>query len=719
MGSLIISIFTHSFKDVIGESVLQLAYVFADFLSNMVLQLFDFESIDSIVVNLPGLEGADIALSYMAFGIAIILFAVGIYQYFLSPQGSRDSVPMQIGRIVIVCYFIGNATLVIEKVLNISYKIFILAKDKNGDVAQLKGDTFNQLLDAFESGERSLVHEGFNAILDWNSVSFVLEGVFLLVILWNVFKLWLKMFERYVNFIVELYLFPVTVSFMANASMQDVFFTYLRALMSQYIILLLNIFFTKVALLNIVNGFLVALLSENNIYTLFLFSLAFVKIALKMEELIHTWGLFGMSAGSVLDDAREVLQVMRDGAIFTGGAFGGKGSVGGGNSFLEHAKNAFGGKKASFGDGIGSLASGIYGMGKGIQNGKGIGGKVGGAVNGFIKGVTPKGTSETKKQIGKYLENRNERKKYGKAAYDSALRSGMPKKDAKISKNQVMNDMKPKENSRMAAEIKKKPGIANQSISSYAGAMCKGPVKKMVSKASLSKAAAEQKNSLTRRLNTAQAHSLVGPKTISDTEGIGLGKCVGGEYNHATGTASLNFEKINKNGEKEYTKATAVPFNDTRDGKGYAPQILEAANGSGIQYTESISEDGQRWAIIQDQNMPSEISGEMENRSSAWDLKINTDLENAESIIRNNNENAVKGIIDTDPERFIKANEDGSKIEYSGENDETSKEAFQDWLSAYNMQGADLDEGAGNAFRQLNDDLKKKVIEYWNPTTFK
>ena len=117
--------------------------------------------------------------------------------------------------------------------------------------------------------------------------------------------------------------------------------------------------------------------------------------------------------------------------------------------------------------------------------------------------------------------------------------------------------------------------------------------------------------------------------------------------------------------------------------------------------------------------MPSEISGEMENRSSAWDLKINTDLENAESIIRNNNEKAVKGIIDTDPERFIKANEDGSKIEYSGENDETSKEAFQDWLSANNMQGADLDEGTGNAFRQLNDELKKKIIEYWNPTTFK
>lgn len=714
MGPLLNSVFNHS-ADILGKATLQVSYVIADFLSNLLLNLFDFGSISSIVIDLPGLEGADIALSYMAFGIAMILFAIGIYQYFLSPRGSRDGVVMQIGRIAIVCFFIGNATAVIEKVLNISYKIFILARDSNGDVAQLKGDTFDKLAEAFTSGDRTILNITYNALLDWSVVGFIMEVIFLLIILWNVLKLWLKMFERYVNFIVELYLFPVTVSFMANASMQDVFFTYLRALISQYMILLLNIFFAKVALLNIVNGFLIAMVNENNIYTLFLFSLAFIKIALKMEELIHTWGLFGMSAGSVLDDAREILQVARDGAIYMSNFSGGKGVIGKVGNFAKSTGSSIANSK------IGRFLPGTFaghavvgaakGAANGFRTGEGVAGKLKGALSGALKG-TVMNPADREKMTKKW----NETKKTGAAVEKASLLKGATADEAKQAGRKAINDIIAGRTSSTASEIKQ-PRTQNGSLHSMAEDLCKSNANGFVSKKQVSADAKQQKEDLSRKIDTTEAMSLVGGNGIESSK---LGSCMGGTYNEATGTASLTYCKINEEGGKEYTQATAIPLNDTDDGAaGYSPQLNKLMDSSDIKFTESISDDGQKWAIIPDKSMPPEIKSEMDSRLSNVNTAINTDFEEANKIIKTHNYEKVDAIMKSNPQEFIQCDKNGSNVKFCGK-DELAAEAFLDYSSknnqssSYDNSSDNLDEAAKAAYQTLSPDQKTKLQAHWS-----
>lgn len=725
MLGLLVSIVSHLFEGVIGPTLIQISYWIVDQLSNFMLNAFKFSTLEEVVVNLPGLEGADNALLYMAFGLAIILFAFGIYQYFLSPKGSREGAMAQVLRFSAVCFFIGNSTLVIEKVLSITYRIYSLALNSNTGETALKGENFDKLINSLQNPENSKLTEGMegavNAVISWNIFGMVIGGIFFLILICYVVKLWLKMFERYVNFIVELYLFPVTVSFMANASMQDVFFTYLRALISQYMIMLLNIFFVKVAIYNIVNGFFLVLLNESNIFESFFFSVAFVKIALKIEELIQTWGLFGMSAGTVLDDARNVLQVMRDGALFMGGTLGGKGVTGGiGGSAKAMASSLANSKVAKamlpgtlIGGAVKNAAKGgVMGAINGFQNGEGVSGKLKGALAGGGKGMFMKPNGRA--QMAKGWANQ---KKVGAAVQNMALRKGASLEEAKKLSNQAMNAMRNGKNVSTAADIRK-PMTKNAPLTAKAKSLCSN-TNGFVSRNEIKTAAGMQKKKMSRKMDMVQAQSLIGSNIISDSPDKGLGTCIGGTYNKANGTASLNFMKTKENGEKEYTKATAIPLNDTAESKGYAAEILKAADSSGIKYMESVSDDGQKWAVLEDNKLPKNISQEMEHRESFANTVINTDLQSANSTIREHNAAAVETILNTSPEKFIQCSEDGADIKYRGESD-VAAEAFRDWIAANNFANSsndkpyDLDSAAKDVYQaKLNKDQQEKLKSYW------
>ena len=720
MGTLILSICSHFLEKFAGPIMVQIFYFVIDQLSNFMLSAFKFSTLQEVVIDLPGLEGADNALLYMAFGLAIILFTFGIYQYFISAKGSREGAVTQIFRFSIVCFFIGNSTLVIEKVLSITYKIYTLAVNSNTWDTYLNGENFDNLIDAMKNpseGAWIYAENAVNAAINWNLFSMIAEAIFLIILVWYVIKLWLKMFERYVNFIVELYLFPVTVSFAANASLQDVFFTYLRAIISQYMILLINVFFLKVALYNIVNGIFLALVNRTNVFMSFFFSVAFIKIALKAEELIQTWGLFGMSAGTVMDDARNLLGVMRDGALFMGGSMGGsvggKGAIGGtAKSFASAISNS---KLGSFvtkhGPGN-AVLGGILGAKNGIQNGKGIGGKIAGAASGGIKGLG----FMTNKSSELY-KAWNQQKKAGATAKNVSLQNGASLDEAKKLEKQAKRDKRTGKTTYTAAETKRSKFQGN-SLQTMANKLCTSSTNPngFVSKNLVSAAATRKKENLSHDLTAFKMQSLVGTDAMGNKQ---VGACTGGSYNEATGTASLTYCKTNEEGKKEYTQATAIPFNDTDDGAaGYSTQLNKLMDSSDIKFTESISDDGQKWAIIPDENMPSAITDEMDSRLSKANTAINEDLQKANDKIKGHNSDIVKPILETSPEKFIQCDKDGSNMRFCGE-DETAAEAFRDYISNNNFPKAssgssyDLDEAARDVFQNLNDENKIYLKSYW------
>ena len=117
--------------------------------------------------------------------------------------------------------------------------------------------------------------------------------------------------------------------------------------------------------------------------------------------------------------------------------------------------------------------------------------------------------------------------------------------------------------------------------------------------------------------------------------------------------------------------------------------------------------------------MPKNISQEMEHRESFANTVINTDLQSANSTIREHNAAAVETILNTNPEKFIQCSEDGADIKYRGESD-VAAEAFRDWIAANNFENSsndqpyDLDSAAKDVYQsKLNEDQQKKLKSYW------
>lgn len=709
MGQLLQKILSYLLGSFFTGILLQFNAVIVELISNFSLQVFKFDSIEAVILNLPGLEGGLNGIVYAGFGLAIILFAFNIYQYFIFPQNAKDSFLSVLARFGIGCFAIGNTTLIIEKVFDVSSKIYNLMLNANTDsLATVETDSFytleNELTEPSENAFSNM-KEFAVQFMNWSEVAVFISALLCLLLLWQLIKLWAKMFERYVNFIVELYMFPLTVSFVSNGSTQEVFFTYLRAVLSQYVILLLNIFFVKVSLYNVVNGYLVQMSGQNLSIISFFFCLGFIKVAMKAEELIQTWGLFGLSSGSVIDDVHSVLQEVRDASLATGQNLLGNGSSGvPGGGFLnsgigksiKNMASTIG--KTGFAGAIKSAAKGYYNeRGKGAFKGAlGISSTDTKSMKNTIKSAVGGRVTSAKNAIQQFRQG--DSPKDAVAAYKKSMENYKKMQDPKP--NSIATATKIKSQARTNIS-KQTAGPLTANAKNMISAATTADNKKVpISKSSLSESAKNQKADKTMQLSSSQAQDLIGFDKSSALMKAGNNEekvCTGGTYDKASGTASLTFESRGNDGSVKVSKALAVPINDFQgeDGilvKGYGQQIEQTSSTAGIQYIESTADDGQKWAVISENSIPEPIKMEIGRRETEFNTNINEDLQEGNHEIAKHNSDAVDQMSQSE---IVKFNENDEPVYAGDPSDELLKEALVDYISINKLkmsQNGNMDE---------------------------
>lgn len=209
-------------------------------------------------------------------------------------------------------------------------------KNSPSNLTQQMQDTVNQ--NAYlKNSKTGKTYSGYNLIKDWNVESTgkhitlsLLAFVSFFVLLWNVVKLFLEMYERYVLLGVFFYTCPVFFSFLVSGSTRDIFKSWTRVILSQFLLMMLNVFFLAVfagAFIKMITGgygdgtYLFK--TGNQFLQIMILLTAWLIIGQRIDQHLQAMGLSTAQTGGGL--AREIFA----GAGLAAGAIGGAFRAGG------------------------------------------------------------------------------------------------------------------------------------------------------------------------------------------------------------------------------------------------------------------------------------------------------------------------------------------------------------------------------------------------------
>ena len=215
----------------------------------------------------------------------------------------------------------------------------------------------------------TLVTAMFTSVFS-NPFMAIVALILMLVLGWQFLKLTIECVERYIVFCFVLYCAPVVFATGAFKSTAQILKSWCRMLMSQALLLLLNIWSIKLFL-----SYLPVLESDsNNIVFNFLIGYAFLKFAQKADSLLRILGLNTASTGDMVRSLggtiASIALAVKTASHAAGSVKSAAGKIfGGGTSSPENAAN--GGKSNTIG-GMGTVAgnSGFNNANNGSQSGQ-------------------------------------------------------------------------------------------------------------------------------------------------------------------------------------------------------------------------------------------------------------------------------------------------------------------------------------------------------------
>lgn len=717
--------------------ILQVISIICNVITTLMVSFFDFSTISAVIQVFPGLQGGLEALRTAGMGIAIVLFVIGIYQYFISPHSSKDSWPTMIARFLISLFMIYYSSQFIEYIMGLGNAIYELVL--NAPTWQTASADITTTLNRLANRDPiSVISIGSiaNAVFNTTDLGLILCAVFIVILLYQMLKLWLRSFERYANFIIELFSFPLTASFAANATTMDTFVTYLRAVLSQYLILLMNVFFVKVAFANIFLGVLNNLYGGTNVITQFLYSMAFIKVAVKAEELVRSWGLQTLSSGSVLDDfsqmgrdlmiaAHTIGMLGSGGASPTGSASMGmfdKSGFGRGVERLGKLANhkpvspvskvlggAYGGASAMASAVTAYKAGGVKAVVNEMKKGVSSGYKTG-ALQPAVKSVKNMGKANFS---AKQTKEQNIQQKGNALGIDKPL---MP--TAKAMYHGAKNLLDP--NARMetvnAAREKMKYGMnaardgyknlydpnkkseAVKSMTSQKAAVMEAEKRKIEANSTkpISHKGLDDIAKVQRSFSPQESNKMIGKTAADFANKNGLGDLQSGTYNSSTGVATQHYKNEGRNGAVRESNLYAYPLNGEHS---YMEALEKASSKGNVSYTLSegdemvMGSDGtmeaSRFAVFSNyKDIPKDMLEEEKARTldpSTERSVMEEQKENAHQIIYDANNDYIAK---QDPKTYIRMGSEAegyavlptSELEQMVKNDTPEYEALRDYL---------------------------------------
>ena len=157
------------------------------------------------------------------------------------------------------------------------------------------------------------------SLLTTNGIGILLGIIFTIIILWNLFKLFLEMVERYMVMII-LYIFaPLPMATFISKATEKVFYNYLSMFISQLAVFCVNLFMIKLiaAVIAIMPTYILTLEGSSVISQVifYFFIIGLIKVAMKIDNYLADMGLTVAKTGANLaGSAMGVIAMVTSGA---------------------------------------------------------------------------------------------------------------------------------------------------------------------------------------------------------------------------------------------------------------------------------------------------------------------------------------------------------------------------------------------------------------------
>lgn len=320
--------------------------------------------LSSLVASFPGFATLYEILQGFAIGLTIILAAYSMIKFFVgSTQDQRDTPIATLIRSAIAgcaIYFGNYAVDLAVQAANAPYTAIWHANIENAGAETI---SISDVAGALAVGDAGIL----------------LSLIFLLLICWNLVKLFLEMFERLFMVGVLAYTSPLVYATIASSATSQVFRKWANMLVSQLVLMSLTAWSLKLILASMAN---VATIPG------FLFVLAACRIAQRMDTYLQQLGLNSVTTGAGL-----VGELAAAGYIASR-ALRGKGGHGEGRSSAPLGANLNNGigpnpKSSYFGGVLGGAVSAVRKGSYVRRNGGTMQETVRAAGKGFVKGMSP------------------------------------------------------------------------------------------------------------------------------------------------------------------------------------------------------------------------------------------------------------------------------------------------------------------------------------------
>lgn len=302
------------FQQMIGNPVRQAV----DFVMTSIASLLDnFLRLD--ITNFPsmiaGIDFFTVSIQVIGVALTLLLCTVTILRYIYVPDAREVENPF---------FTILKTMLALFAIININSIIKILTED-------LWDPLYQSMFSVDISEASSPINDGFaDAMLNGLSSSMIsfLMGIIVallnIIILWNMVKFFIQVFERYVTLAVLLYTMPLAISQVVSPSLSNVFKSYFRVLNGQFVLMILHVFVGKLFLYNYFANAVEAWTSNNTFVFIFI-NLAILKLGQNIEGVLSSCGINVPSPGAgLLGTAAQSLMQM--GMMLSGGRMLGAGA---------------------------------------------------------------------------------------------------------------------------------------------------------------------------------------------------------------------------------------------------------------------------------------------------------------------------------------------------------------------------------------------------------
>lgn len=613
MDSLITTI-VNFFSEGLADGVKEMLRAFASLITETLLAPFKFATPQDLTKWFAGLSTYMDTMIVIGIALVIIICGWAALMQIMSPRGTEDTSLSIAARTIIAGWLVLSSNTVIATVLKYGdalYQLIFTSEDMINF-----SDVIGGLLDQTPEEIADQITVAQSAFFSTIFIGSVFVIILVIILLWNFMKVWFQLFSRYANFCVQLYLCPCTLCTLTSTSTQFVFWSYVRTMVTQLALMILNAWFIRVFCVNIAGGFIAAATdASSSILLVFMMQIGYLKVVQNAEQMLQNWGLTSMSSGKMMGDIPEIMSNYRaaaqmmtgripgfGGGSNSGGKFGAGGLIGLKAKAGQFIGNVPGAIKAApgrasaavknFGNGmkatansvaksvrgnnsaVKTAAQGIKAAGKGVAStamsvakGAGIGGIIAGPA-GVVGGGIIGGAGHVFSAISAK----------GAKAVASEMRSATP------SKSQVVGTA-----TGMQTAMRTIAGLDKSGKTSY-------PHSKIPNCMDVKESQAIPFDS--NKDMELQAKGVFGDNVVNAAKAGGMGKLTGGSYNPDTGKGSLTFEKEGTDGSVTRNVVSCYSLNGD---KNYSVAEKLGKEEEGItSLAHSRSEDGKEFVCYHD-----------------------------------------------------------------------------------------------------------------------